>query len=169
MRCWPPFAMRCASSCVLANTPRAQPVASEPRFAAIEQADRAAFAMRLQQHFQQRDTSGTPFLLVALRVESQARQSPFDFETLSDLVVETLRGQDDAFVDAEREHMVVFLGNTRPEEQHAFFARLKERLRAQVPQQAEGLIHAVSAFVVPNGQPFGTADDFLNYVLEGVS
>ncbi len=151
------------------SLPAAAPVETPaaPRFATIEKTSRAAFATRLQQQFDRRDAGGAQFLLVALRIEPQARQGPFDFETLSDLAVDTLRPHDDAFVDAVREHLIIFLADARPEEQHAFFTRFKARLREQVPQQAEGLIQAVSAFVVPDGQPFSTAEDFLRYVLDG--
>lgn len=127
---------------------------------------REEFAARLQPYFEQRESGEAPFLLVAMRMEPQARQSPFDFETVSDVVTDTMRPQDDVYIDAEAERLVVVLNDTRSEDQQPFFAALKQRLRDQVPQQAETLLQAVSAFVVPDGQPFSSANDFLRYVLD---
>ncbi len=128
--------------------------------------DRQRFVQRLQQHFERRDSS-TPFLLVAMRMDPQASQhsGPFDFDTVSDLVASTLRPADDLYIDAENERLVVFLDDTRDDQKQAFFGRLKQRLAADVPQKADHLLHAVSAVTLPNGQPFGTADECLAYVL----
>ncbi len=127
---------------------------------------REAFAEKLRPYFQQRGSGGSPFLLVGMRINPDARQGPFDFETISDIVGEALRPNDHLFIDAAGERLVVVLDGTAPEQQQTFFAGLKARLREQVPHQAESLLQAVSAFVVPNGHPFDTASDFLTYVLE---
>ena len=91
---------------------------------------------------------------------------PFDFDFLMDLVREELNLHDDMLVDPEDERLVVLLSDSRPEDAQKFFARLKERLRAESPQQADHLLHSVSAIVVPDGRPFQTADEFLEYALD---
>jgi hypothetical protein len=110
---------------------------------------------------------GAPFLLVAMRMDgsSSEQSSPFDFDTVSDLVATTLRPGDDLFIDGEGERLVVFLDDTRDDQKQAFFSRLKQRLSADVPHKADHLLHAVSAVTLPNGQPFGSADECLAYVL----
>ena len=94
------------------------------------------------------------------------KASPFDFEFIIDLVAETLRAGDDMLINTANERLVVFLANAKPEEAQGFFARLKNRLRADAPQQADHLLHAVSAIVVPDGRPFQSADEFLSYALD---
>ncbi len=158
-----------------AYTPPQQPVQPEPVAHEHEPQptrteahyDRQRFVQRLQQHFERRESSNTPFLLVAMRMDPQASQhsGPFDFDTVSDLVASTLRPADDLYIDAENERLVVFLDDTRDDQKQAFFGRLKQRLAADVPQKADHLLHAVSAVTLPNGQPFGTADECLAYVL----
>ncbi len=134
----------------------------------ISQSDRDAFRARLQQHFLRRDVNETPFLLVAMRMDrSEGRTArPFDFEFILDLVTESLRPQDDLLVDLERERLTVLLADSRPEQAQQFFARLKHRLREETPQQADHLLHSVSAIVVPDGRPFQNAEEFLTYALD---
>ncbi|QXD16464.1 hypothetical protein GQ464_005805 [Rhodocaloribacter litoris] len=142
--------------------PEAFPPAEE-----ITYEDREAFRDRLQQHFDQRDRDATPFLLLALRMDrSRGKTRPFDFEFILDLVSESLREQDAMLADTEKERLVVLLGDSRPEEAQRFFSRLKDRLRQEAPQQADHLLHAVSAIVVPDGRPFQNADEFLTYALD---
>ncbi|RMF64906.1 MAG: hypothetical protein D6746_01055 [Bacteroidetes bacterium] len=129
--------------------------------------DREAFRDRLQQHFVQRDQDATPFLLLAMRMDqSEGAVRPLAFDFLMDLVSETLRDEDAMLADTEKERLVVLLGNSRPEEAQYFFSRLKNRLRQEAPEQADHLLHAVSAIVVPDGRPFRTADEFLTYALD---
>ena len=91
---------------------------------------------------------------------------PFDFDFLMDLVREELRAQDDMLANADVERMVIYLGDSRAEEAQSFFARLKDRLRAESPVQADHLLHSVSAIVVPDGRPFQNAGEFLTYALD---
>ena len=130
--------------------------------------DREAFRTRLQQQFSDRDVFPQPFLLLALRMDrsGQAEARPFDFDFLMDLVGEELRPQDDMLANTELERLVVYLGDSRPEEAQSFFTRLKDRLRQQSPMQADHLLHSVSAIVVPDGRPFKDAGEFLTYALD---
>ncbi len=145
----------------------AAPEAPSPHFEP-DFVDREAFRLRLENHFSNRDAVHQPFLLLALRMDRSGSKSarPFDFDFLMDLVREELRAQDDMLANADVERMVVFLGDSRAEEAQSFFARLKDRLRAESPVQADHLLHSVSAIVVPDGRPFQNAGEFLSYALD---
>ncbi len=110
----------------------------------------------------------TPFLLVAMRMDRSEERTarPFDFEFILDLVSELLRDQDDMLVELDRERLIVLLADSRPEAAQQFFAQLKNRLRDEAPQQADHLLHSVSAIVVPDGRPFQNAEEFLTYALD---
>lgn len=131
-------------------------------------ADRDAFLNRLEGYFAARGAGADPFLLLALRMDRPEKKlaRPFDFDFLMDLVREELRRGDDMLVDVESERLIVLLGNSRSEQAQRFFARLKDRLRKESPVQADHLLHAVSAIVVPDGTPFETAAEFLSYALD---
>ena len=129
--------------------------------------DRNAFQQKLEMAFSNRETMHQTFLLLALRMDRSSQQMrPFDFDFLMDLVRAELGPDDDMLAKADMERMVVLLRNSRAEEAQSFFARLKDRLRVESPQQADHLLHSVSAIVVPDGRPFKTAPEFLNYALD---
>lgn len=130
--------------------------------------DRDAFRRRLERHFSTREEGARPFLLLAMRMDRSGDKAsrPFDFEFIIDLVADTLRPHDDMLIGAADERLVVLLADSRPEEAQGFFARLKNRLRVDAPDQADHLLHAVSAIVVPDGRPFQSADEFLSYALD---
>jgi KaiC/GvpD/RAD55 family RecA-like ATPase len=148
-------------SAATAETPPARP-------AEMNITDRAGFTRHLQQHFTARDQHETPFLLLAMRMDRSEGKTvrPFDFEFILDVVQATLRPQDAMLAQMENERLVVLLGESRSEEAQHFFARLKSRLRDDAPQQADYLLHSVSAIVVPDGRPFQTAEEFLGYALD---
>ena len=130
--------------------------------------DRDAFRRRLERHFATREEGARPFLLLAMRMDRSGDKAsrPFDFEFIIDLVADTLRPHDDMLIGSADERLVVLLADSRPEEAQGFFARLKNRLRVDAPGQADHLLHAVSAIVVPDGRPFQSADEFLSYALD---
>lgn len=130
--------------------------------------DRDAFRRRLERHFATRDEGARPFLLLAMRMDRSGDKAsrPFDFEFIIDLVADTLRPNDDMLIGSADERLVVLLADSRPEEAQGFFARLKNRLRVDAPAQADHLLHAVSAIVVPDGRPFQGAEEFLSYALD---
>ena len=129
--------------------------------------DRNAFQQKLEMAFSNRETMHQTFLLLALRMDRSSQQMrPFDFDFLMDLVRAELGPDDDMLAKADMERMVVLLRNSRAEEAQSFFARLQDRLRVESPQQADHLLHSVSAIVVPDGRPFKTAPEFLNYALD---
>ena len=143
------------------------PGASTPMHVDVDYTDRPAFQQKLDPVFASRDTMHQPFLLLALRMDRSSQQiRPFDFDFLMDLVRAELGPADDMLALPEKERMVVLLGESRAEEAQSFFARLKDRLRVESPQQADHLLHSVSAIVVPDGRPFKTASEFLSYALD---
>ncbi|NNF05080.1 MAG: hypothetical protein HKN17_11515 [Rhodothermales bacterium] len=135
---------------------------------APETTDREAFRIRLQQRFNTREAVGEPFLLIALRMDrSQGRTiGPFDFEFLMDLVHDAAGANDDLLVAPDAERLVILLAGARSDDAQPFFADLKERLRDTSPSRSEDLLHSVSAIVVPDGQPFRSAEEFLKYALD---
>ena len=130
--------------------------------------NRPAFEQRLEGYFAARTADAEPFLLLALRMDRSEKKMarPFDFDFLMDLVREELRRGDDMLVNIDEERMVVLLSNSRADQAQRFFARLKDRLRKESPVQADHLLHSVSAIVVPDGQPFEKASEFLTYALD---
>ena len=159
-----------------APPPSASPWPTEPSASAfqpttnpfdVDYSDREAFRRKLDVAFSDRETMHQPFLLLALRMDRSSQQvRPFDFDFLMDLVRAELGAGDDMLAVTDIERMVVLLGNSRAEEVQSFFARLKDRLRQESPQQADHLLHSVSAIVVPDGKPFKTASEFLSYALD---
>lgn len=141
--------------------------ATTPMHVEVDYSDRGAFRQKLDQVFASREHQHQPFLLLALRMDRSSQQiRPFDFDFLMDLVRAELGPADDMLAIPDVERMVVLLGESRAEEAQSFFARLKDRLRVESPQQADHLLHSVSAIVVPDGRPFKTATEFLTYALD---
>ncbi|MBE2186797.1 MAG: hypothetical protein IAE99_08505 [Rhodothermales bacterium] len=129
--------------------------------------DRDAFGLRLQQHFDLHAQDGTPFLLVAMRLDrSAAALNTFTFDVVADVVSDALRPADDLLVDPASERLVVLLPGSDGDAFNAFITRVKQRLREDAPEQAEDLLRAISAIAVANGRMFGTAEEFLAYALD---
>jgi KaiC/GvpD/RAD55 family RecA-like ATPase len=134
--------------------------------------DRSAFGRLLDEQFRLRNAQGTPFMLVAMRIEQGgSRAHPFGFEFITDLMGDALRAQDIVLADPHGERLVALLPGAQPEEAGALITRFKARLREEAPQHAEALLNAASAIVgrngeFPNGEAFRSADAVLAYVLD---
>ncbi|GMQ80982.1 MAG: hypothetical protein BMS9Abin05_0412 [Rhodothermia bacterium] len=130
--------------------------------------DRASFQERLQNKYDQPESEKEPFLLLAMRMDRGSENAirPFDFDFLMDLVQIALRPKDDMLADPGNERLVVCLADSSTNEAQEFFARLKTNLRKESPQRADHLLHSVAAIVVPNGTPFQSAEEFLQYALD---
>jgi KaiC/GvpD/RAD55 family RecA-like ATPase len=141
-------------------SPPAEPTPPDP--------ERDAFRARLDRQFERRERGGTPFLLLAMRLDRDGNGAtrPFDFEFIIDLVTDSLRSQDSVLVKPDTERLVVWLADSTPDDAQDFFARLRRTLEAEAPQRAGQLLHAVSAIVVPDGRPFQTGGEFLAYALD---
>ena len=127
--------------------------------------DRDRFTDELQLYFEDFESSGTPFTLVAMRMEEAAEQSSEHFRVIIRLVGESIEREDSMFADPESEKIIIIRGEGDDSAQ-GLFSRVKERVRQELPDQAEALMNAVSAVVVKNGSPFITANEFLQYVLD---
>ncbi|NNE35873.1 MAG: hypothetical protein HKN13_11575 [Rhodothermales bacterium] len=128
---------------------------------------RTHFRSVLESQYEKVSSHGGQFLLVAMRVDpSRESVRPFDFEFLSSVVLATLRAKDEAFVDLQRERLVILFPDSTADDSQEFFSRVRARLRRDAPHQATHLLNLVSAIVVPNGNPFNDADGFLKYVLD---
>ena len=150
---------------ILPETPRIPPA---PEVALLDpRLDRDAFGLRLQQHFDLHAQNGTPFLLVAMRLDrSAAALHALTFDVVADVVSDALRPADDLLVDPASERLVVLLPGSDEGAFNAFITRVKQRLREDAPEQAEDLLRAISAIAVANGRMFGTAEEFLAYALD---
>ena len=126
-------------------------------------ADRDAFSLRLQQFFHRHAVAGRPFLVLVLR-NDQARG--LDLKPLGTCIVPMLDDDDDYLLHGER--LVVVLAGQQTEDAHRFFARLKQRLRHQMPDQADAYLHRVTAVVLANGGRFQSAEELLSIILEEV-
>ncbi len=131
----------------------------------IDHTNRDAFGLRLQQQYHQYAVKETPFLLIAMRGDSLAAP-PLDFSLFYECVGKLLTHQDDWLVDFQNQRLIVLLAQSLPDVAQRFFARLKVRLFEAAPQQAQAYLHTVSAIVVPNGESFQNAEDFLAVALE---
>ncbi len=100
-----------------------------------------------------------------MRADGEAARS-VDFRRLYETVRRLLGKQDDWFVDPQTKRLIVLLAQGRDDDAHRFFARLKQHLLRDIPQQAEAYLHAVTAIVVPEGGRFQNAEDFLATALE---
>lgn len=136
--------------------PQAEPPARDER-AAFE----ATFDAALATH----RTHGVPFLVLALRMEPES-PAAVHFGAVADGMRRITDPDDVLLVDERLARLAVALPGRPPEAAQATFRALKGALREAHPE-AEAALATVSAIVVPNGQPFSTAADFLAYVMSG--
>ena len=129
----------------------------------IDHTDRDAFGIRLQHHYHQHAVNETPFLLIAMRADDTAE---LNFSLFNDCVGKLLTSEDDWLVDAQNHRLIVLRRESHANAAQRFFARLKVRLIDAVPEQAQAYLHAISAIVVPNGESFQNAEDFLGVALD---
>ncbi|MFQ5569321.1 MAG: RAD55 family ATPase [Rhodothermales bacterium] len=129
----------------------------------VHHTDRDAFGRRLQKHFHQHAVKDTPFLLLAIRSDSE---QTLDFSVFYNCARALLNEGCDWLVDLTNKRLIVLLADSRPEDAQRFFSRLKIRLRKAVPQQVDTYLQAISAIVVSNGEPFPNAEEFLSTALD---
>lgn len=127
---------------------------------------RDGFTQTLQSFYESASTHHTDFLLVAMRVDRDG-VSPLEFLALSDGVTHALRDKDALYADPRNGRLVLLLPESTADHAQELFAMVKNHLRSQGSAGAEDVLRKVSAIVVPNGNPFGSAQEFLSYVLDG--
>ncbi len=129
--------------------------------------DRSRFTEELQLYYDDFEASETSFVLVAMRTdEPHDGNGSEDFRTIIQTLQTVLGREDSLFADPVVERIIVILGDGDSDAAQGLFANLRSRLRDTVPDRADHLMNAVAAVVVPNGQPFNTAEEFVSYVLE---
>ena len=148
--------------------PAAQAPTSPPSFAPLGAAapadPDAGFRAALDAAFAGR-TSGTPFVVVALRIDPASPDAEH-FEALEAGLRSALRGGDEVMVDRPRKRIAAVLPASGAEAGQALFGRLQSHVRAALGATADGVLQSVAAVTVVDGQPFQTAADLLAYAVE---
>ena len=116
----------------------------------------AAFAAHAQ---------GTPFLVVAARMEPDVPESAHFF-AVADGLRSALGPADRLLVDLPRRRAVVVLPGVGADGAGALFAGLQAHLRRALGPEAEAVLRAVAAVSIPDGQPFSSSTDLLQYAYE---
>ncbi len=151
----PPGAMSSAPPFAPLSAPAAEAQA-EDTAAAVRAALDAAFAAR---------AGGTPFLVVAVRMEAAAPEGAHFF-AVADGLRRGLRPEDRLLVDLPRRRAVIVLPGVGAEGASALFASLQAHLRSTLGADAEAVLRAVGAVSVPNGEPFTSTPDLMAYAFE---
>lgn len=123
-----------------------------------------AFRTALDNSFAVRMT-GTPFLVVAVRMEASAPESVY-FPTVAEGLRSALRPQDRILVDENRRRAVVLLPASQADAAQDLFSGLQSHLRRALGDDAAGVLRAVGAVSVPDGQPFTSSRDLMAYAYE---
>ena len=123
-----------------------------------------AFRSALDHSFAVRVT-GTPFLVVAVRMEAAAPESVY-FPTVTEGLRSALRPQDRILVDDDRRRAVVLLPASQADAAQALFGGLQTHLQRALGDEATGVLRAVGAVSVPDGQPFSSSRDLMAYAYE---
>ena len=125
----------------------------------------APFPAALADAFASR-AAGGHFLIVAVRMEPTAAEAAH-FATVADGLRRSLRPTDLIQVDDAALRAAVLLPDASPEASKALFAGLQSHLRATLGDAAQSALRAVGAVSIPDGQPFGSADELMQYVFQG--
>jgi archaellum biogenesis ATPase FlaH len=129
--------------------------------------NRERFTDELQLYFDDYETSGSSFTLVAMRTENpNDGTGSDDFRDIIQALQDVLQREDSLFADPIVERIIVILGDGKSDEAQNLFASVKNRLRETAPDKADHLLNVVAAVVVPDGKPFTTAKEFVRYVLD---
>ncbi|MEO0557589.1 MAG: hypothetical protein AAF170_05325, partial [Bacteroidota bacterium] len=144
--------------------PAEPPPTFEPLGASSETDPAEAFRSALDNSFAVRVT-GTPFLVVAVRMEASAPESVY-FPTVAEGLRGALRPQDHILVDEDRKRAVVLLPASQADAAQELFSGLQTHLRRSLDDAAAGVLRAVGAVSVPDGQPFTSSRDLMAYAYE---
>ena len=151
-----------------AQGPQASPAGVPPftPLASLAPLDpRAAFHTALDDAFAAR-ASGTPFLVVALRVDPAAPAAAH-FDAVEAGLRSSLRPGDRVLVDAARRRAAAVLPAAASDDGQALLTGLQAYLRARLDGSAEDALQSVAAATIVNGQPFQTPADLLAFAVDG--
>ena len=116
----------------------------------------AAYAARAQ---------GTPFLVVAARMEPSQPESA-SFGTVVEGLRAALPPAGTLYADSVRLRSLLILPGSDANAATHLFAALQQHLQQHLGPQAEATLRAVAAITVPDGQPFGSAQELWAYAVE---
>lgn len=144
--------------------------AGPPAFAPLGSASSAtdpgvAFRTALDEAFAAR-ASGTPFVVVALRMDPAAAEAAH-FGAVEAGLRSALRAPDRLLADAPRRRAAVVLPASGPDAAQALFAGLQAHLRTTLGSGADRVLQAIAAVTVPDGQPFQTSAELVAYAFGG--
>ncbi len=147
----------------------AVPPAGMPSFAPLGGAappahPNAGFRTALDAAFAARAT-GTPFQVVALRIEPAAPAAAH-FAAVEAGLRATLRPGDAILVDPDWKRAAVVLPDSGPEAGQALFTGLQTHLSAALGAEAGAVLQGVAAVTISDGQPFQSAADLVAYAVE---
>ena len=150
-------------------TPPAEP-AGLPSFASVGGApadDHGAAAAKaaLEAAFASR-ASGAHFLVVAARMELNQPESAY-FQAVANGLRSAMPPGGSLYADASRLRSLMVVPGGTQESSTQVFAGLQRHLQGALGAQAEPTLRAVAAITVPDGQPFGTAQELWAYAVEG--
>ena len=121
----------------------------------IQTALQNAFAGRAQ---------AAPFLVIAARMERSQPESAA-FHAVADSLRRAVPPGGTFYADVSRLRSLLVLPGARADQAPAIFAALQQNLQAALGAQADSTLRAVAAITVPDGQPFGTAQELWNYAV----
>ena len=141
------------------------PLPPEPPPAPAPPDPRLAFVLAFNEALAARADGGEPFLAVALRMPP-GHPSARHFHFVVRAVEGTLGARDRLLADEARCGLVVLLPGRTAGTAQLLFATLKMFLHAAATSEADHILQAVSALVVPDGRPFPNATEFLLHAFD---
>ncbi|MEL6615038.1 MAG: ATPase domain-containing protein [Bacteroidota bacterium] len=130
--------------------------ASDNGAAATRAALESAFASR---------ASGAPFLVVAARMESSQHEAAH-FTTVVEGLRAALPPGASLYADTTRLRSLLVIPGATASGAAQVFGTLQQHLSSRLGPQAEPTLQAVAAITVPDGQPFGSAQELWAYAVE---
>ena len=129
--------------------------------------DVEAFENRLHASFAERDTVNHPFVLIAIRVDSQGDDSMHrqDYGKIRDTMLAFIGDEDSVLADSLEERLIVYLHDAHAEEASTLFRYFEAELSKDATASASDLITRTTAMVVENGRYFSSSRDYLFYAL----
>lgn len=116
----------------------------------------AAFASR---------ASGVPFLVVAARMEPSQPEAAH-FATVAAGLRAALPPEASLYADAARLRSLLVVPGASAGKASEIFSTLQAHLQGRLGVRAEPTLQAVAAITVPDGQPFGSAQELWTYAVE---
>jgi hypothetical protein len=148
-----------------AEVPAFAPLGAPLAFAPLGGDPNATFVQALTESFGSL-AYGTPFLVVALRMEPTSPEAAH-FNAVADALRGALPPTGHLLVDDARKRAAVLIPAAGAEAVQPLYASLQASLAQSLGSAAAGVLQAVGAVTIPNGQPFLSAQDLLAYAIEG--